>query len=95
VVGKRNRKGQGHTLLAYSSVINNKKEFLRMAKRTNSFQVKGELSLAEGVIYEVKKEEVLTIPFFDILKEFEGKTITFSIKEENEITGDEAPELED
>jgi len=66
-----------------------------MAKRVNSFQVKGELSLEEGKIYEVKKEEVLTIDFFSILKEFDGKTITFSIKEENEITGEEAPELED
>jgi predicted RNA-binding protein len=58
-----------------------------MAKRTNSFSSKGELNLSQGVIFEVKKESVDTIPFFDILKEFDGKTVKISIVEDIEIAG--------
>jgi predicted RNA-binding protein len=60
-----------------------------MAKRTNSFSCKGELNLSEGVVYEVKKEYVDTIPFFDFLKEFDGKTVKISIVEDVEVTGTE------
>jgi hypothetical protein len=65
-----------------------------VAKRTNSFSCKGELNLSEGVVYEVKKESVDTIPFFDILKEFDGKAIKISIVEDIEIVGIEG-EYED
>ncbi|UUV46954.1 YonK family protein [Bacillus phage vB_BanS-Thrax5] len=61
-----------------------------MAKRSNSFSVKGELNIAEGVVYEVKKESVETIPFFDILKEFDGKNVKISIVEDIEIVGVDA-----
>ncbi|UGO51088.1 YonK-like protein [Bacillus phage vB_BanS_Nate] len=61
-----------------------------MAKRTNSFSVKGELNMAEGVVYEVKKESVETIEFFEFLKEFDGKTVKISIVEDIEIMGVEA-----
>uniref|UniRef100_A0AB39C6W5 YonK protein n=1 Tax=Bacillus phage KoopaTroopa TaxID=3234046 RepID=A0AB39C6W5_9CAUD len=63
-----------------------------MAKRTNSFSVKGELNMAEGVVYEVKKESVETIEFFEFLKEFDGKTVKISIVEDIEIMGVEAEE---
>lgn len=68
-----------------------------MAKRTNSFSCKGELNLAEGIVYEVKKESVDTIPFFDILKEFDGKTVKISIVEDIEVIGidDEEEDYED
>jgi predicted RNA-binding protein len=71
------------------------KRGIKMAKRTNSFSCKGELSLAEGVVFEVKKESVDTIPFFDILKEFDGKTVKISIVEDIEIVGEEAEVDED
>lgn len=58
-----------------------------MAKRTNSFSCKGELNLAEGVVYEVKKESVDTIDFSSILKEFDGKNVKISIVEDIEIVG--------
>ncbi|UGO46290.1 hypothetical protein PQE74_gp207 [Bacillus phage vB_BanS_Chewbecca] len=63
-----------------------------MAKRTNSFSVKGELNMAEGVVYEVKKESVETIEFFEFLKEFDGKTVKISIVEDIEIMGVETEE---
>ncbi|AZU98944.1 hypothetical protein pW2_111 [Bacillus phage pW2] len=66
-----------------------------MAKRSNSFSVKGELNLDEGVVYEVKKDSVDTIPFFDILKEFNGKNVKISIVEDIEIVGIDAEEDED
>jgi predicted RNA-binding protein len=67
-----------------------------MAKRTNSFSSKGELDLSQGVIFEVKKESVDTIPFFDILKEFDGKIVSISIVENIEIAGiDVEKEYED
>jgi len=66
-----------------------------MAKRKNSFSCKGELNLGEGVVYEVKKESVDTIPFVEILKEFDGKTVRISIAEEIEIVGVEDEEEND
>ena len=66
-----------------------------MAKRTNSFSVKGELNMSEGVVYEVKKESVEEIPFFEILKEFDGKTVKISIVEDIEIVGVDAVHEED
>lgn len=59
------------------------------AKRVNKFSVKGELSMAEGIVYELKKvnkeEIIVEIPFFDILREFDGKTVSISISEEREV----------
>lgn len=60
-----------------------------MAKRVNSFSCKGELNLAEGIVYEVKKDSVNVVPLLDILKEFDGKTVTILIKEDIEINSDE------
>lgn len=65
------------------------------AKRTNSFSCKGELSLAEGVVYEIKKESIDTVAFFDILREFDGKTVKISIVEDIEITNTEEDNNDD
>lgn len=70
-----------------------------MAKRTNSFKVKGELNMAEGIVYEFKKvnkeEVVVEIPFFDFLREFDNKTISISISEERELDSVEEEEVEE
>lgn len=59
-----------------------------MAKRTNSFAVKGELNMAQGIVYELKKEGkeevIVDIPFFDFLREFDGKEVSISIVEKVE-----------
>lgn len=45
--------------------------------------------MAEGIVYEAKKvgkqEMILEIPFFDILREFDGKNVSISISEEREV----------
>jgi hypothetical protein len=63
-----------------------------MAKRVNSFKSKGDLAMAEGKIFEVKKDEIIEVEFFKILKEFDGKTVSISISEETEIGGSEDTE---
>lgn len=70
-----------------------------MAKRKNSFSVKGELNIAEGIVYEEKKigkgeVMIVEIPFFDFLKEFDGKNVSISISEDIEVEGVEV-ETED
>lgn len=62
----------------------------KIAKFVKRFTSKGELNLAEGVIYEVKKigkgeEEIVEVDFFSILREFDGKGINISIAEEKEV----------
>ena len=67
-----------------------------MAKFSKSFQAKGELSVGEMKIYEVKKDEVNTVNFLEMLQQFDGKTVSITIKEEVEIIGvDEDEEDED
>jgi len=60
-----------------------------MAKMNMKFTAKGELSLSEGIIYEVKKvgkeEVIVEVDFFGFLKEFDGKTISISISEDKEV----------
>lgn len=61
-----------------------------MAKRVNSAQLKGTLdidwSLGELVITESTKEGDFEYSLTKLLEEFNGKTVTFSIKEEDQIT---------
>jgi len=66
-----------------------------MAKLTTGFNSKGELSVGEMKIFEIKKEEINTIDLLSILHKFDGKTVTITIKEDLEITGEEAPELDE
>ena len=60
-----------------------------MAKRVNSAQLKGilDVSFDEGVgtITEIVKDEENVYNLFDLLNEFNGKTISITIKEENDI----------
>lgn len=63
-----------------------------MAKYVKRFNAKGELNLEEGIIYEIKNsgkkdEEIIDIDFFEMLREFDGKSITLTIVEEKEISG--------
>ena len=61
-----------------------------MAKRTNSAQLKGVLdidwSLGELIITEQTKEGDIEYSLGKLLEEFNGKTITISIKEEDSIS---------
>lgn len=70
-----------------------------MAKLNNSFSVKGELSMSEGIVYELKKvnkEEIVEeVDFFGFLRTFDGKTVSISIKEEKEVVRVEDLEAED
>lgn len=79
---------------------NEKKERFIIAKRTNKFSVKGELSISEGIVYESKKvgkeEMIVEVDFFGFLKEFDGKTVSISITEDREVDNvDEEEEEED
>lgn len=60
-----------------------------MAKRTNSAQLKGKLdidwSLGELIVTESTKEGDFEYSLTKLLEEFNGKTISLSIKEEDTI----------
>lgn len=60
-----------------------------MAKRVNSAQLKGILDISfemgTGLITEIVKDEERVYNLFELLEEFNGKSITLSIKEENDI----------
>lgn len=60
-----------------------------MAKRTNSAQLKGKLdidwSLGELVITESTKDGEFEYSLSKLLEEFNGKNVTLSIKEEDQI----------
>lgn len=55
-----------------------------MAKLTHSFSAKGDFSFLDLEITETKKESIDTYDLKEYLKQFDGKTVTFSIKEETE-----------
>lgn len=65
-----------------------------MAKKVNQVGFKGVLdvdfNLGEGTVTEVVKDVESVYNFFETLSEFNGKTVTISIKEENEL-----PKVED
>lgn len=60
-----------------------------MAKKVNSVNVKGvlELNFEEGLgrITEITKDDEIPYNLFEILNEFNSKTVTISIKEEKEL----------
>ena len=60
-----------------------------MAKMKKRFSSSGELEMATGTIYELKKrgkeEEIVEIDLWSFLREFDGKTITISISEDEEV----------
>lgn len=67
-----------------------------MAKMNMKFTAKGELSISEGIIYEVKKvgkeEVIVEVDFFGFLREFDGKTVSISISEDKEVASVEDTE---
>lgn len=65
-----------------------------MAKRIDSVTVKGFLSLEEDTITEVTKDEELVYSFSEILKGYDGKNITISIKEEQQLAVKDETEQE-
>lgn len=60
-----------------------------MAKRKNSASFKGTLDVnfneGKGTITEIVKEVETEYDFFKLLSEFDGKLVSVSITEENEI----------
>jgi len=60
-----------------------------MAKKVNQVGFKGILDVdfntGEGTITEIVKEVENVYNFFETLMEFNGKHVTISIKEENEL----------
>jgi len=60
-----------------------------MAKKVHSVSVKGLLEVdfnnGIGVITEVTKDNEIPYNFFDIINEFNGKSVSIVIKEEQDI----------
>lgn len=66
-----------------------------MAKKTNSVRLKGsvdvDFSTGVGTVTETIKDVEYVYNLFEILEQFDGKSVTISITEENELpTVDEA-----
>lgn len=66
-----------------------------MAKQTNKVGLKGILEVdfngGVGTITEIVREEPYTYNLFEIIEQFDGKTVTISITEDKELpTVDEA-----
>lgn len=57
-----------------------------MAKYTHSYTIKGELDAGALEVEETVKESVDTHDLGEVLKQFHGKIVTISIKEEEIAT---------
>ena len=55
------------------------------SKKINSVNLKGQLDLDTMEVVEQTKEAEFTYDFLTILREFDGKQISISLKEENEL----------
>lgn len=55
------------------------------SKKINSVTLKGQLDLDTMEVVEQTKEAEFTYDFLAILREFDGKQISISLKEENEL----------
>jgi hypothetical protein len=58
---------------------------LQMAKKVHSVNLKGEFELDTMEVTETTKEAIFTYDFLEILRDFDGKQISISIKEEQEL----------
>lgn len=56
-----------------------------MAKKVHQVNIKGLLDMGTMEIEETTKDAVNVYDFKEILSDFDGKTISISIKEENEL----------
>jgi hypothetical protein len=55
-----------------------------IAKHVNGFSFKGEYDHGSATITEYTKEDEKTYDLIEFFKEFHGKTVSISIKEDNE-----------
>lgn len=55
------------------------------SKKTNAVSLKGELDLDLMEITEMAKEGEFTYDFLEILRGFDGKSVTIAIKEDTEL----------
>lgn len=55
------------------------------SKRVNAVNIKGSFELDTMEITEQTKEAEFTYDFLQILKDFDGKTVSVSIKEEKDL----------
>lgn len=56
-----------------------------MAKKTTATNVKGILDIQEDTITEITKDAENVYSLSEILNEYDGKSVTISIKEEQEL----------
>jgi hypothetical protein len=56
-----------------------------MAKKVHAVTLKGNFDLSLMEITEVTKEAENTYDFLELLREFDGKQVSISIKEEEEL----------
>jgi hypothetical protein len=62
-----------------------KEEFQLASKKVNTVNLKGVLDMNQMEITELAKDGEFTYDFLEILKGFDGKTISLSVKEEEEL----------
>jgi hypothetical protein len=55
------------------------------SKKTHAVSLKGEFDLDSMEIVEMAKEGEFTYDFLEILREFDGKNVAISIKEDTEL----------
>lgn len=55
------------------------------SKKVNQVSLKGKFELEVMEVTEETKEAILTYDFMEILREYDGKQVSITIKEENEL----------
>lgn len=55
------------------------------SKKVNQVNLKGEFDMGVMEVTETTKEAIYTYDFKSILSEFDGKNVSITIKEENEL----------
>lgn len=55
------------------------------SKKVNQVSLKGKFELDVMEVTEETKEAILTYDFLEILREYDGKQVSITIKEENEL----------
>lgn len=55
------------------------------SKKVNQVSLKGELDIDKMEIVEVTKEGEFTYDFLKVIQEYNGKNVSVTIKEENEL----------
>jgi hypothetical protein len=63
----------------------NKEDIQMASKKVNQVNLKGELDLDTMEVIEQTKEAEYTYDFLAILRDYDGKAVSVTIKEENEL----------